>query len=125
MFTPPPYARIALVALVAAVAVGTLATTTRLPIVPAGVAAAIRPPTQAPLGAWFDMKVASADLGLWAPASMPPGAPPIRPRAGILVDMDTGEILWERQPDLELAPASLTRCSPRWLLSRTSVPIRR
>jgi D-alanyl-D-alanine carboxypeptidase len=40
---------------------------------------------------------------------MPAAAPPIRPRAGILVDMDTGEILWERQPDLELAPASLTK----------------
>jgi D-alanyl-D-alanine carboxypeptidase (penicillin-binding protein 5/6) len=110
MFTPPPYARIALVALVAAVAFGTLATTTRLPIAPAGVAAAAtRPPSHAPLGAWFDMTVVSADLGLWAPASMPAGAPPIRPRAGILVDMDTGEILWERQPDLELAPASLTK----------------
>jgi serine-type D-Ala-D-Ala carboxypeptidase (penicillin-binding protein 5/6) len=109
MFTPPPYARIALVALLAAVAVGALATTSRLPIAPAGVAAATRPPVHVAPGAWFDMKVASADVGFWAPASMPAGAPPIRPLAGILVDMDTGEILWERQPDLELAPASLTK----------------
>ena len=109
MFRPPPYARIAVVALLAAVAFGTLATTSRLPIVPAGVAAATRPPTQVAPGAWFDMNVSSADIALWAPATMPAGAPPIRPRAGILVDLDTGEILWERQPDLELAPASLTK----------------
>jgi serine-type D-Ala-D-Ala carboxypeptidase (penicillin-binding protein 5/6) len=109
MFTPPPYARIALVALLAAVAVGTLATTSRLPIAPTAVAAAARPATHVAPGAWFDMKVASADVGFWAPALMPAGAPPIRPRAGILVDMDTGEILWERQPDLQLAPASLTK----------------
>ncbi len=109
MFKLPPYARIALVALVAGVAVGTLATTTRLPIAPAVAAAAARPASPVPAGAWFDMKVATGDISFWTPVSMPPGAPAIRPRAGILVDMDTGEVLWERQPDLELAPASLTK----------------
>jgi len=109
MFRPPPYARIAVVALLAAVALGTLATTSPLPIAPSGVAAATRPPDRVAAGAWFDMRVSSADITLWAPATMPAGAPPIRPRAGILIDMDTGEILWERQPDLELAPASLTK----------------
>jgi serine-type D-Ala-D-Ala carboxypeptidase (penicillin-binding protein 5/6) len=109
MFRLPPYARVAVVALLAAVAFGTLATTSRLPMAPAGVAAATRPPSQVAQGAWFDMQISSADIAFWAPATMPAGAPPIRPRAGILVDMDTGEILWERQPDLELAPASLTK----------------
>ncbi len=109
MLRPPPYVRIALVAAVAAVGVGTLATTSRLPIAPSGVAAATRPPaplTQAP---WFDMNVAHANVSFWAPSNLPVGAPPMRARAGILVDMDTGEILWEKQQDLELAPASLTK----------------
>jgi D-alanyl-D-alanine carboxypeptidase (penicillin-binding protein 5/6) len=109
MLRPPPYVRIALVAAVAAVGVGTLATTSGLPIAPSGVAAATRPPaplTQAP---WFDMNVAHANVSFWAPSTLPVGAPPMRARAGILVDMDTGEILWEKQQDLELAPASLTK----------------
>jgi D-alanyl-D-alanine carboxypeptidase (penicillin-binding protein 5/6) len=109
MFTPPPYARLTLAALVAAVAVGTLATTTRLPIASAGAAAAALPTPHIPPGAWFDMNVASAGINFWAPATMPAGTPPVKGRAGILVDMDTGEILWEKQPSLELAPASLTK----------------
>jgi D-alanyl-D-alanine carboxypeptidase len=55
------------------------------------------------------MRVSSADVSFWTPSKMPAGAPPFRGRAGILVDMDTGEILWEKQPDLELPPASLTK----------------
>jgi D-alanyl-D-alanine carboxypeptidase (penicillin-binding protein 5/6) len=55
------------------------------------------------------MHVASSVVSFWTPETMPAGAPPVRGRAGILVDMDTGEILWERQADLELAPASLTK----------------
>ena len=109
MFRSPPYARIALVALVAAVAAGTLATTSRLPIAPSGVAAATRPPAPDAQAQWFDMHVASADVSFWAPSTMPLGAPTFRGRAGILVDMDTGEILWEKQPDVGLAPASLTK----------------
>jgi D-alanyl-D-alanine carboxypeptidase len=109
MFRLPPYARIALVALVAAVAVGTLATTARLPMGPSGVAAATRPPDRLAQTSGPDMNVANAVVSFWTPETMPAGAPPIRGRAGILVDMDTGEILWERQQDLELAPASLTK----------------
>jgi D-alanyl-D-alanine carboxypeptidase (penicillin-binding protein 5/6) len=109
MFRPPPYARIAVVALVAAVGVGALASTSRLPIAPSGVAAATRPPVQMAVAPWFDMNVAGADINFWAPSTMPIGAPPIKGRAGILVDMDTGEILWQKDPELELAPASLTK----------------
>jgi serine-type D-Ala-D-Ala carboxypeptidase (penicillin-binding protein 5/6) len=109
MFRPPRYARIALVAVVAAVAAGTLATTSRLPIAPSGVTAATRPPAPAVQPPWFHMHVASSVVSFWTPATMPAGAPPVRGRAGILVDMDTGEILWEKQADLELAPASLTK----------------
>ena len=55
------------------------------------------------------MYVARSIVSFWTPATMPVGVPPVRGRAGILVDMDTGEILWEKQADLELAPASLTK----------------
>src|SRR5579864_571756 len=105
----PRFARLVLVALIAGVAVGTLATTSRLPVAPAGVAAANRStivPTPAP---WYALRVASGSFNFRMPRSMPQGAPFIRARAGILVDMDTGAILWSKQPDLELAPASLTK----------------
>jgi len=58
---------------------------------------------------WFDLQVASGDVSFWEPATMPAGAPAMRATAGILVDMDSGEILWERDPHLPLAPASLTK----------------
>jgi D-alanyl-D-alanine carboxypeptidase (penicillin-binding protein 5/6) len=109
MFRPPPYARIAVVAVVAAVAAGTLATTSRLPISPSGVAAATRSSSPAVHPASPHMYVARSVVSFWTPATMPVGVPPVRGRAGILVDMDTGEILWEKQADLELAPASLTK----------------
>ena len=109
MFRPPPYARIAVVAVVAAVAAGTLATTSRLPISPSRVAAATRSSSPAVQPASPHMYVARSVLSFWTPATMPVGVPPVRGRAGILVDMDTGEILWEKQADLELAPASLTK----------------
>ena len=104
----PPYARLALVALAAGIALGALATAVRLPAAPRA-AAATRPqpvPSSAP---WFDMQVATGHLSFWTPAVMPVGAPPIRARAGILVDLDTGEILWARQPNLGVPPASLTK----------------
>ena len=66
------------------------------------------PATPTP-GPWFDMNVATGSVGFWAPATMPDGAPPIKAAAGILVDMDTGEILWQRDPHLEFPPASLTK----------------
>jgi len=62
MFTTPPYARLTLAALVAAVAVGTLATTTRLPIASTGVAAAALPSTMVAL------PTAGAPSELLAPA---------------------------------------------------------
>lgn len=109
MFKPPPYARLGLVALVAAVAVGALATTTRLPISQSGAAAATRPPDLDSPAPWFDMNIGSGNINFWTPATMPGGAPSVRGRAGILIDLDTGEILWQKDPNLELAPASLTK----------------
>jgi len=47
--------------------------------------------------------------GFWEPAAPPAGAPPTQAKAGILVDLDTGEILWELQPHLALPPASTTK----------------
>jgi len=55
------------------------------------------------------MNVATGSIHFWVPSSMPSGAPVIRGRSGILVDLDTGEILWQKLPNLELAPASLTK----------------
>ena len=109
MLRMPPSARLAMVAVAAGVAVGTLATTSRLPVAPAAVAAASRPDTTPQPGPWVDMNVASAAITFKTPRAMPAGAPPMRARAGILVDMDTGAILWAKQPDVQLAPASLTK----------------
>jgi D-alanyl-D-alanine carboxypeptidase (penicillin-binding protein 5/6) len=102
----PPYARLTLVALAVTVAFGSTAAALRLPR-PEVVAAA--PRVHATDAQGFDLHVASADLSFWAPAAMPTGVPPLRARAGILVDLDTGEILWEKQPNLGLPPASLTK----------------
>ena len=72
----------------------------------AGVASPAATPTPRP---WFDMNVASGSVSFWEPATLPVGTPPIKAAAGILVDMDTGEILWQQDPHRELAPASLTK----------------
>ena len=109
MFRLPPYARLALAVLAAGVAVGTLATATRLPVTPSQAAAATRPPIQDANVQWFDMHVASATLGFWTPTVAPAGVPPMRAASGILVDMTTGEILWARDPHRALPPASLTK----------------
>jgi len=58
---------------------------------------------------WFRMTVGSGRIAFWQPATMPTGAPPITAKAGILVDLNTGEILWQRNPHLALAPASTTK----------------
>jgi D-alanyl-D-alanine carboxypeptidase (penicillin-binding protein 5/6) len=67
------------------------------------------PAATATPGPWFDMKVATGSIGFWEPATVPVGAPPIKAASGILVDLDTGEILWQRNPHLEFPPASLTK----------------
>jgi D-alanyl-D-alanine carboxypeptidase (penicillin-binding protein 5/6) len=58
---------------------------------------------------WFGMTVTTGSIGLWKAPAMPVGAPTIAARAGILVDMDDGEILWQRRPHVALPPASLTK----------------
>lgn len=40
------------------------------------------------------------------------------PRAGLLFDLDTGEILWARHPDRELPIASLTKMMTAWVIAR-------
>ena len=67
------------------------------------------PPTASTPSPWFEMNVTGGTVSFWEPAAMPSGTPAIRAAAGILVDMNTGEILWERSPHLHLAPASLTK----------------
>jgi D-alanyl-D-alanine carboxypeptidase (penicillin-binding protein 5/6) len=107
-FRLPPYARLGLAALVAVIAFGALASTSRLAIAPSNANAAVRPSPRAP-APWYDMNVGTASINFWTPSPMPAGAPTIRGRSGILIDLDTGEILWQKMPNLELAPASLTK----------------
>jgi serine-type D-Ala-D-Ala carboxypeptidase (penicillin-binding protein 5/6) len=107
-FRRPPYARLGLAALAAVVAFGALASTSRLAIAPSAANAATRPAPDATPG-WFDMHVGTGSIHFWAPSPLPAGAPAIRGRSGILVDLDTGEILWQKLPNLEVAPASLTK----------------
>jgi D-alanyl-D-alanine carboxypeptidase (penicillin-binding protein 5/6) len=45
---------------------------------------------------------------LWLVANPPPNLP-IRAQAAYLVDLDTRQVLWERDPDTTRAPASLTK----------------
>ena len=64
------------------------------------------PPSPQP---WFGLTVVSGHIDFWEPAVMPAGAPPITAKAGILVDLNTGEILWQRNQHSALAPASTTK----------------
>lgn len=109
---PPRAALAALIAVVAGIATASAGTVGPAPPGPTPVAAARAGPPATPRAAshpWYDLKVASAELSFSEPAVMPGGAPEPRAEAGILVDMDTGEILWEKQPVLALPPASLTK----------------
>ena len=104
-------ARLLLAIVVAGAAAGSAATVQPSPADPArATTASLLPatPTVTPRP-WFRMAVASGDVSFQTPAVMPAGAPPVRAAAGILVDMDTGEILWERDPHTPLAPASTTK----------------
>jgi serine-type D-Ala-D-Ala carboxypeptidase (penicillin-binding protein 5/6) len=105
----PPSARFALAIVAVAVVAGSAGAALHLqaarPVV-ASTAAPTAVPTSPP---WFDMHIATGGLSFWMPSVMLAGAPPMRAYTGILVDLDTGEILWARQPDLGVPPASLTK----------------
>ena len=111
---PPPlrFARLLLGAMAAAVAAGSATDATRIPSHPEkpGVATIQGSAPPAPsTEPWFEMTVATSAVTFAEPAEMPPGAPPVKAEAGILVDMDSGEVLWERDQLQELPPASLTK----------------
>jgi D-alanyl-D-alanine carboxypeptidase (penicillin-binding protein 5/6) len=105
----PPYARIALALLAVAVVAGSAAAALHVPNVRRVVASTATPAAVPSWAPWFDMRIASGGLSFWMPSVMPSGAPPMRTNTGILVDLDTGEILWARQPNLGVPPASLTK----------------
>jgi D-alanyl-D-alanine carboxypeptidase len=44
------------------------------------------------------------------------------PKAGVMFDLDTGEVLWERHPDRELPIASLTKMMTAWVIARRHRP---
>ncbi len=55
---------------------------------------------------WYGMKVVRADAVFHASATPPATQPDVPAAAGILVDMDTGTILWQRNEHQKLPPAS-------------------
>ncbi len=68
------------------------------------------------LGAPGATQLASADANVVGP---PPGA---RPRAGILFDIDSGRVLWQRQATRVLPIASLTKLMTALLVVRNAPP---
>jgi D-alanyl-D-alanine carboxypeptidase (penicillin-binding protein 5/6) len=102
----------ALCAVIAGIAAGSATLLPALPSgppMPAPVVAASTPSATRSPEPWFQMRVATAQIGFAAPPVMPTGAPPMRAAAGILVDIDSGAILWAKNPDKSLPPASLTK----------------
>ena len=55
-------------------------------------------------------------------AGQAPVSPKVKARAALLMNADTGEILRQRNPDLRLPPASLTKIMTAYLLSRSLPP---
>jgi D-alanyl-D-alanine carboxypeptidase (penicillin-binding protein 5/6) len=55
---------------------------------------------------WFRLQLLHTSVALIADPANPAGAPPIHAAAGILIDADTGRILWSLNPHARLAPAS-------------------
>jgi D-alanyl-D-alanine carboxypeptidase (penicillin-binding protein 5/6) len=105
----PPSARIALAIVAVAVVAGSAAAAFHVQPVRRVVAATTTPDAVPSSPPWFDMRIASGGVSFWMPSVMPAGAPKMQAYTGILVDLDTGEILWARQPDLGVPPASLTK----------------
>ena len=111
---PPPLrsARLLLGTMAAVLTAGSAAAAVRIPAhpeQPRGVTIQV-PVRHAPSPLpWSGMTVATGAVTFGEPAEMPQGAPPVQAEAGILVDMDSGGILWERDQLQELPPASLTK----------------
>lgn len=76
--------------------------------VTAGGASPERTPTVASATPW-GMRVLDRHITWRDVSSSLTGAPAVQARGGILVDIDTGEILWERSPHVALPPASTTK----------------
>jgi D-alanyl-D-alanine carboxypeptidase len=107
----PSHAHRLLVAVVVAGATLSTACAVDVPSPLTHAAAASRAQPESSHGAQpgLDMHVESGRISFWVPATAPTGTPRMQARAGILVDMDTGEILWQHDANLELAPASMTK----------------
>ncbi len=74
------------------------------------IAAATPEPTQLPTPtAAPELNVIHSSMSFAMRGAPLAGAPAIKATAGILVDIDTGEILWERNPHMAMAPASTTK----------------
>src|SRR5258705_7832428 len=66
----------------------------------------------ASLGRWWMRSSVVALVGAFAAAVVSPALaadPYVTARAAIIVDANTGEVLWERNPDVPLPPASTTK----------------
>ena len=59
---------------------------------------------------WFGLRTLNAPVDFHERATPPTSAPPpIKAESGILVDIDSGTILWDRNPHESLPPASTTK----------------
>ncbi len=65
---------------------------------------------ESPLAARFEPLPAADPLPVEHEFSSPP-------RAGLMFDVASGEILWERHPDRELPIASLTKMMTAWMIA--------
>jgi D-alanyl-D-alanine carboxypeptidase (penicillin-binding protein 5/6) len=79
----------------------------RLTPVSAG-AATLTTPADLQRPPWFHLRVVSSDLR-FGPGAVSASPAPVAATAGILVDLDTGAILWQQNAHQRLAPASTTK----------------
>ncbi|ALS02237.1 D-alanyl-D-alanine carboxypeptidase [Enterococcus silesiacus] len=67
------------------------------------------------LGSFPQINHAEEDLLDFAEKSGFPVKEPYRPKASIVIDADSGQILWEDQPDLSWSPASIAKVMTMYL----------
>ena len=72
---------------------------------------------------WYGLHLLHQQIRFHERSGPLPGQPPaINAAAGILVDIDTGEILWERNPHQALPPASTTKVMTALLVLENYAP---
>lgn len=94
----------------------------------ASAATGLPPPGSAAVRAEAQTDVSATPLGRRFALQPEPTTLPVvhefkdPPRAGLMFDVGSGEILWERHPDRELPIASLTKMMTAWLIATRHRP---